>query len=860
MDVGNLRSALRSWTDDWGGRLTVIFGLFFIYYVCWILLIQPTEQYKILVTDLAQPLVSLGMTILAWRASLHPNLEVKNRRAWKILTVAFLMYFIGNVAWGYYELVAGQSPSVSWADVPYLMYYPICLTALLSFPMGRAGKTRLTFALDAGTVMLSATVVVWYVILRPVALAEYPSTLEPVVALAYPVSNTVLLFGVIAVLLRRPAKNAGIALRILTLAIFFDAVADFGYSYQTLENSYFGGQWPDCFYLLSFVLMAFSAHFQYRHARSGQSEVSDEGAEKSPFSWLPYVAVGVAYSLVLFVTYRHEREHGMESIAWLTAGAFLITALVVGRQIVALRENSRLLGEKAARESEARLAALVQHSSDIITIIGRDGVTLYLSPCSERIFGYQARELLGTQLREHLHPEDRQRVLDAIAEISKESGKTGSVELRSRHRDGSWIHLEAVITNLFHEPSVSGIVINSRNITERKKADEALRDSEERLRQAQKMEAVGQLAGGVAHDFNNLLAVIIGYSELVLRRLPTDGNERAIQHIEEIRKAGERAKSLTSQLLAFSRKQVMQPKVLDLNAVIRDLDKMMRRLIGENIEVRTVLFGDLGTVKADPGQVEQVLLNLAVNARDAMPNGGRITIETANIELDANYAKTHRLVNSGPHVMIAVSDTGCGMSAELQSRIFEPFFTTKDKDKGTGLGLSTVYGIIQQSGGNVWVYSEPGHGTTFKIYLPRVDEVAPASERAVDIRDQLAGTETVLLVEDDKAVRNMAQEILRLNGYKVLDASNGKEAIIVTEEYSGDIDLMITDVVMPQIGGRELAETLSLTRPRMRVLYMSGYTDDAIVHHGVLDGLAAFLEKPFTPDALALKVREVLAA
>jgi PAS domain S-box-containing protein len=860
INSGQLRAALRSWTGDWGGRLTVIFGLFFIYYVCWILLIQPPEQYKILVTDIAQPLVSLGMTILAWRASRHPSLEAKKRRAWRILTIAFLMYFIGNIAWGYYELIAGQSPSVSWADVPYLLYYPICLTALLSFPLERAGKTRLTFALDAGTVMLGATIVIWYLILRPVALAEYSGTLETVVTLAYPVSNTVLLFGVIAVLLRRPPKNAGIALRILTLAIFFDAVADFGYSYQTLENSYFGGQWPDCFYLLSFVLMAFSAQYQYRHARSGQSKVSDEVAEKSPFSWLPYVAVGVAYSLVLFVTYQHEREHGMESIAWLIAGAFLITALVVGRQIGALRENSRLLEEKAARESEARLGALVQHSSDIITILGRNRNVLYMSPCVERIFGFQVNELVGTQLRDYLHPEDRQRVLDGVAEISKEPGKTCSVELRSRHRDGHWIHLEAVLTNLFHEPSVSGIVINSRNITERKKAEDALRDSEEKLRQAQKMEAVGQLAGGVAHDFNNLLAVIIGYSELIPRQLPAEGNERALQQIGEIRKAGERAKSLTSQLLAFSRKQVMQPKVLDLNAVVNDMDKMMRRLIGEHIDVRTVLVGGLGRVKADPGQVEQVLLNLAVNARDAMPNGGSITIETANVELDASYAKTHRLTNSGRHVMIAVSDTGCGMSTELQSRIFEPFFTTKEKDKGTGLGLSTVYGIIQQSGGNVWVYSEPGHGTTFKIYLPRVDEVAPAVESAADISDTLTGTETVLLVEDDKAVRHMAQEILQLNGYKVLDASNGKEAIRVTEEYSGDIDLMISDVVMPQIGGRELAETLSLTRPRMRVLYMSGYTDDAIVHHGVLDGLAAFLEKPFTPDALALKVREVLAA
>jgi PAS domain S-box-containing protein len=858
INAGQIRAALRSWARDWGGLLTMGLGLFFVYYVLWIFFVHPTEENKILVTDIAQPLFSLSMTILAWRASRHPNLDIRKRRAWRILSVAFLMYLIGNLLWGYYELILGADLAVSWADVAYLLYYPICLAGLLSFPLGRAGRSRFTFSLDTGTVMLGAAIVIWYLVLRPVAMAEHASSLETLVTLAYPTSNLVLLFGVIAVLLRRPPKNARVALRILTLAIFCDAVADAGYSYQTLENSYFGGQWPDCFYMLGFLLMAISAQYQIRNVSRNKTTVDNPEAEKSPFSWLPYAAVGIAYALLLYVAFRFQRVHGNEPIVWLVLGAFLITALVVVRQIVALRENSRLLAEKAARESEARLAALVQHSSDIITIIGHDRSVVYMSPCTERIFGYQAQEFLGTQLLEYVHPEDRQSVLDAVAEISQEPGRTSSVELRSGHRDGSWIHLEAVLTNLFDEPSVSGIVINSRNITERKKAEEALRDSEEKLRQAQKMEAVGQLAGGVAHDFNNLLAVIIGYSELIPRRLPTEGNERVIQQIEEIRKAGERAKSLTSQLLAFSRKQVMQPKVLDLNAVVKDMDKMMRRLIGEHIEMRTVLVGDLGRVKADPGQVEQVLLNLAVNARDAMPNGGSITVETANVELDANYAKTHRLTNSGRHVMIAVSDTGCGMSAELQSRIFEPFFTTKEKDKGTGLGLSTVYGIIQQSGGNVWVYSEPGHGTTFKIYLPRVDEVTPALESAVDISDKLGGTETVLLVEDDKAVRHMAQEILRLNGYKVLDASNGKEAIRVTEEYSGDIDLMVTDVVMPQIGGRQLAETLSLTRPQMRVLYMSGYTDDAIVHHGVLDGVAAFLEKPFTPDALALKVREVL--
>lgn len=853
-DVARLRTAWRAWIRDWGGVLTIGASLFFVYYVCWIFVVQPADQTKVLVTDLAQPALSLIMTILAWRASRQIQLDVRERRAWQLMTLAFSMYLIGNVMWAYYELGVDSDLSVTWADVPYLAYYPICLTALLTFPLERAGRSRLTFGLDAGTVMLGAAIVIWYLVLRPVAAGEHTSSLELAVTLAYPVCNSVLLFGVVAVLLRRPPQIARTALGILSFGIFFDAIADFGYSYQTLQNSYFGGQWPDCFYMLGFVLMAWSAQHQVFRARKGKSQRA-KAIEKSPFSWLPYAAVGLAYALLLYVVFR---QHGTEPIIWLSVGAFLITALVVARQIVALRENSRLLEEKAARESEIRFEALVQHSSDAISIIDRDRRLVYTSPASKSIFGYEGPDLYGMQLRTVVHPEDRDRAVSAISEIAASPRKSRPLDVRVRRRDGEWIYVESVLTNLLNEPSVGGIVINSRDVTERKKAEEALHESEERLRQAQKMEAVGQLAGGVAHDFNNLLAVIIGYADLVLRRMPRD-DERTHQQIEEIKKAGNRAKSLTTQLLAFSRKQVMQPKVLDLNGVVKDLDNMLRRLIGEHIEMRTVLSDDLGSVKADPGQIEQVLLNLAVNARDAMPNGGSLTIETSNVELDGGYTQTHRFVEAGSYVMIAVSDSGSGMSAELQSRIFEPFFTTKEKGKGTGLGLATVYGIVKQSGGSIWVYSEVGQGTTFKIYLPRVDEVATACEAAATAKEQLSGTETILLVEDEEAVRQMAREILKSNGYHVLHANDGNHAMQVAGQYEGAIDVMVTDVVMPHLGGRELAEKLSRARPDMRVLYMSGYTDDAIVHHGVLDGRAAFLEKPFTPDALALKVREVLA-
>jgi two-component system, cell cycle sensor histidine kinase and response regulator CckA len=367
------------------------------------------------------------------------------------------------------------------------------------------------------------------------------------------------------------------------------------------------------------------------------------------------------------------------------------------------------------------------------------------------------------------------------------------------------------------------------------------------------MEAVGRLAGGVAHDFNNLLTVIGGYSALVLQRVVNNDPLKA--NVEEIRQASERASTLTRQLLAFSRKQVMQPRVLELNEVVGKMDKMLRRLIGEDIELRTVFDSALGQIKADPGQIEQVVLNMAVNARDAMPMGGKLTIQTANVDLDQRTMFRNRGLEIGRYVMIAISDTGVGMTEEIKAHLFEPFFTTKGVDRGTGLGLATCYGIITQSDGDIRVYSEPGRGTTFKVYLPRVDEAATVV-KVEDANDLPRGTEAVLVVEDEASVRKLAAAVLTDCGYQVHEASNAIDALTMVEKNS--YDLVITDVIMPKMSGKELYERLKVRVPDSKVLFISGYTDDALAHHGVLDADLCFLEKPFSPARLAQKVRAVL--
>ncbi len=529
------------------------------------------------------------------------------------------------------------------------------------------------------------------------------------------------------------------------------------------------------------------------------------------------------------------------------------------REIEARREAEVALrqSESRLRNSEIRFRALIERSADLIALTAADGTTLYVSPAVESILGELPDHFLGQSFLAFCHPEHRDRVAGVMERLVEEPSESLQIEFRAVHRDGSTRWLEATGRNMLDDAAVGGIVCNLRDATARKRAEVALRRTEEQLRQAQKMEAIGNLAGGVAHDFNNLLSVILSYSSLLAQDM-TPGDPRR-SDLQEIEAAGRRAVDLTRQLLAFSRQQILQPKVVSLNDIVAGMERMLRRLIGEDVELTVLLSSSLGKVKVDPGQIEQIVMNLAVNSRDAMPQGGKLTIETANVELDARYVADHVGAAAGPHVMLAVTDTGIGMDKATQARMFEPFFTTKEKGKGTGLGLATVFGIVQQSGGNVWVYSEPGKGTTFKVYFSQVDPITnPAHDSRPPAGGALTGTETILLVEDEESVRVLARAILRRFGYHVIEAQSGGDALLICEQHTAAIHLLLTDVVMPRMSGRQLSERLRVLRPEMKVLYMSGYTDNTIVHHGVLDSGVAFLQKPITPETLTRRVREVL--
>ena len=597
------------------------------------------------------------------------------------------------------------------------------------------------------------------------------------------------------------------------------------------------------------------------------------------------------------------RQVLFERIAQVAGIVLSIAILVLAFRRLSRETRLRRTAQDSSRRSEESLAATLESIGDGVIATDTAGEVVRMNGVAEALTGWAMAEAIGrpfTQVFQIVDEETRAVARDPVARVLREgvalelasrvtlvardrverpisetaspirdaTGATAGVVVvfRDASADRAWERklgdandaLERRVADRTAELVAANRQLEAE-MAQRQQATEALQRSEEQLRHAQKIEAIGRLTGGIAHDFNNLLSVIISYSEMLVTDLPHGTVPASVAaDLDEIHKAGLRAADLTRQLLAFSRQQVLAPKIIDLNVSIAGMEKLLRRVIGEDIELRAVPANRRVMVKVDPGQIEQVIMNLVVNARDAMPRGGKLTIETAAVELDEAYAAAHVGVSAGRYIMLAVSDTGSGMTKEVQQRVFEPFFTTKEQGKGTGLGLSTVFGIIQQSGGTVWLYSELGVGTTFKIYLPETRETTEAVAPG-PLRVAARGSGTILLVEDDPQVRALVRGILTRSGYQVLEATDGEDALMLSSRYSAEIHLVVTDVVMPKMSGRELVEKLAVLRPATKVLFMSGYTDDTVVHHGVDQGMA-FLQKPVTPDALASKVRELLGS
>jgi two-component system cell cycle sensor histidine kinase/response regulator CckA len=570
---------------------------------------------------------------------------------------------------------------------------------------------------------------------------------------------------------------------------------------------------------------------------TAEGEVELVGTPSPSWLGVPLQTPAATIGVLVVQHYENETAYTERDLEFLGS---------VGGQIALAIERKR--AEEKIRESEARLRVLVEQLPAALWTVDKNLCFTSAVGAGLARLGLKLNFVGGLSLFEYFNTTDST-FLPIAAHRRAIAGEP--MTFHSEWKGGSYTcHVEPLRSG---DGELQGAICMALDITDRKQL-------EEQLRQAQKMEAVGRLAGGIAHDFNNLLMVIQGYADLLAERLPEGDPLR--RNAEQIQTASQRATSLTRQLLAFSRKQMLAPKVLNVQAVVADMEKILRRLIGEDVQLETKSAADLGLVKADRSQIEQVILNLAVNARDAMPEGGRLTIETANAELDASFAHPPAVLAPGKYVMLAVTDNGCGMDTETQAHIFEPFFTTKEKGKGTGLGLATVYGIVKQSGGYVWVYSEPGRGTSFKVYLPRIEEetALPRIELSTGSRANPRGSETVLLVEDEKGVRELAREYLQMIGYRVIEAENGHTALELAAMHNGKIHLLMTDVVMPGISGRELSERVKAVRPDIRVLFMSGYTDQAVVHHGILESDAVLLQKPFTLNALALKLREILGS
>jgi len=775
--------------------------------------------------------------VLALRLRHSTWLDYETRRGWSFLRLAFCSYLAGAIC-NYVGTAVSLAAFLTYL-APVLEIAAYCLAAVGLTMLPKAWRSKsdsVVFGLDVAILASSVAILLWHFLLYPIAREAGAQPVTTIAAAAYPVAELAFVFSVGAILMRglRPSSQNALVpiLAALLLAFAGDTISGI----ESIRGQYTPGGLSGVLYSTAWLGLALAAYLQTR-PDAGPRRVKAKDSSYS-FWWLPYVAVAIA-----FLAPALRDWNDLELLQQHIPATGMLIALVVARLGVTAWQNAGL----ATAERE-RLATAVDQASESILMADAEGAITYVNPAFTRITGYASVEAVGRHasfLTEGAAGPER------LAEIrgAFTRGEVWGGRLRYRRKDDAPVDVDLAVSPL---RDATGSIVGSVEVARDISRETAL---EAQLAEAQRLEAIGRLAGGIAHDFNNILTAISGFAELAANEIPDD--HPAAEDLGQILKASDRAAALTQALLAFSRRQVMQPSVVDLNDVVNGISPMLGRLIGEDVELVVHTDPTLGRTMADRGRFEQVVMNLAVNARDAMPSGGKLTIETANVDLDEQYALTHVDAKAGRHVLLAVCDTGVGMSAEILKHIFEPFFTTKAQGKGTGLGLSTVIGIVAQSGGSIDVESEPGHGAAFRVYLPRVETQSEKSPTAGHGPDSPIGNETILVAEDEPAVRTFVERVLSHAGYQVHTAANGEEALRLAATL-GRLDLLFTDMVMPGMGGPELIEALTAERPHLRTICASGYTDNAVFRDGAGGSQLPYLSKPFTAEALLTLVRQVL--
>ena len=785
--------------------------------------------------------VGFAMAAMAWANARNAELHGRARRGWRWLTAAFLILGTTTNLWAINDLFLGHlRVTQAMVDLGSLAYIAVLTIGLLNFGPRQRTRAWMRVSLEFAMVGIAATTLVWHFMLRPrvLAAAQLDWTILP--SLLSPAGELITVLAIVLVLMRGTDRGSAAALRIIGLGQLLNVIGDSVYTPLAVAGTYRGGHPVDLLWMIGDAMMFVGAAYQYHHR--GDEATVRPTAEERRFARLPYLFV-----LCGFVPILSASSHWSTSDRLVLYATIALTLTIIARQVIALRENALLDEER--RLQEARFRSLIQHSSDTVTIVDENGTVRYQSASCERLLGYPPQHLVGESLLGIVHPVDATVITTMLAEAERTGEHTRPVRWRACNQTGEWVQLETIATNLLHDPAIRGVVLTSRDVSERV----AL---ESQLLQAQKMEAVGRLAGGIAHDFNNLLTAIRMTAALVAEELPA--GSPLVGEVREIERSVDRGSSLTRQLLAFSKKELIQPTLIDIAEVVAGIEPMIRRLIAKDVtlDIRATL--QPWRVLADRGQLEQIVMNLALNARDAMPEHGTLSIAVGVTTVDVATARMNPGLLPADYVTLTVSDTGSGMTAEVQAHLFEPFFTTKAVGKGTGLGLSTVYAIVQQCGGVISVRSAPDEGSSFTIYLPRAGSERRGAQPAKGNVGAAGGRETILVVDDEEPVRSAVRRILHKYGYDVLVAADGADALEILRREQRRIAVLLTDMVMPVMSGRELVEHAARGFPDLRIVVMSGHTEDPTLRQGQLATEHAFIAKPFTVTDLSATIRQVI--